>query len=118
MSNGGGRLGALECTTTTWKTLYKPATGMTAAVVVSFCNRKNATRTVRLGCIQNATADQPPADGEMLIYDTVLQAAGDAFDRDKLSMSGIVLNGSNNDQLVVYASGDDVDCQVHGVTES
>lgn len=118
MAVSGGRLGAIEGTTTTYKTLYKPASGTLATVSVQVCNRFAGTRTIRIALAQSASTDPTPGDGEFLVYDTVIQAAGDASDRDKLLLSGLVLFGTNNDQIVVYTSGIDVDFKVFGVTEA
>lgn len=111
-----GRLAAIEGTTTTWKTLYKPGTGVQATVNVKVCNRKASTRTFRIAQVQSASTDPTPGDGEMLTYDTTLQIAGDTDNRDKFTYSRICLNGDNNDQVVVYVSGDDVDFIADGVT--
>lgn len=118
MAIGGGILGSIEGTTTTNKTLYKPSTGVLAAVTVNACNRSASTRTIRIAIVQDAGSDPAPADGDYLVYDTVLQPAGDPDNRDKLSISGIVLLGTNNDQIVVYTSGIDVDFSTTGVTET
>jgi hypothetical protein len=118
MAINGGRLGALEPLATTWKTLYKPASGLLATVTATACNRSTATRTIRIAQARSASSDPTPADGEMKIYDRTLQAAGSADGKDVLQLSGVVLNGSNNDQLVIYASGVDVDFTCDGITEA
>lgn len=118
MAISGGRLGALEPAATTWKTLYKPANGLLATVTVTVCNRSASARTIRIAQVQSASSDPTPADGEMKMYDRPLAAAGDTQGRDVLQMSGIVLFGTNYDQVVVYASGVDVDFTCDGVTEA
>lgn len=118
MAIGGGRLGAIEPAATTWKTLYKPASGLIATVTATVCNRSAGTRTIRIAQVQSASSDPTPGDGEMKIYDRTLQAAGNADGRDVLQFTGIMLNGSSNDQLVIYASGIDVDFTCDGVTEN
>lgn len=118
MAIGGGRLGALEPAATTYKTLYKPASGLLATVTATVCNRSAATRTIRIAQVQNASTDPTPADGEMKIYDRTLAAAGASDGKDVLQLGGLVLNGNNNDQLVIYAGGADVDFTCDGVTET
>jgi len=113
-----GRLAAIEPSVTTWTTIYKPGATVQATIDVHVCNRKNATRTIRIAQVQNASINPTPGDGEMRVYDTSLAAAGDADDRDKASLRGLLLNGANNDQAVVYVSGDDVDFIAEGVTET
>lgn len=119
MAVSGGILGGIEGTTTTYKSLYRPAAGVLATVAVRVCNRAAATRTFRIFVLQAAGADPTPTpDGQTLVYDTVLNPAGDVDDKDKFEYSGIVLQGSNNDQIVVYVSGVDVDFTCQGVTEA
>jgi hypothetical protein len=118
MAVSGGRLGAAELAATTNTTLYKPASGLLATVPVTFCNRSASTRTIRLAQVQSASTNPAPADGEYKLYDRTLQAAGNADGSDVLQFTGIVLLGSNNDQVVGYASGSDVDVTVDGVTET
>ncbi len=118
MTTSGGRLGALEGTTTTWKTLYKPAGGVLATITVTACNRSASARTVRIAQVQSASTDPTPADGEMKIYDRSLSAAGDTAGKDVLQFTGMVLNGDSDDQVVVYVSGIDVDFTCDGVTEN
>ena len=118
MAFSGGVLGGIEGTTTTYKSLYRPAAGVIATVTVSACNRSASTRTIRIAVAQSASADPTPGDGTFKIYDRTLQAAGNANGLDILQYTGIVLNGSNNDQVVVYTSGIDVDFTCDGVTET
>ena len=118
MAISGGILGSIEGTTTTYKTLYKPASGVLAVVSLSALNRSAATKTIRISITQDAGSDPTPIDGDFLVYNTTLAAAGDTNGKDKLSISSIVLNGTNNDQLVVYTSGVDVDFSCSGVTET
>jgi hypothetical protein len=118
MAVSGGRLGAAELAATTNTTLYKPASGVLATVTVTFCNRSASTRTIRLYQVQSASNNPAPADGECKIYNRTLAAAGDADGKDVLQVTGIVLLGSQNDQVVGYASGVDVDVTVDGVTET
>ena len=118
MAVSGGILGSIEGTTTTYKTLYKPASGVLATVTVNACNRSSSTRTIRISITQDAGSDPTPIDGDFLVHSTVLQAVGDPDNLDKLSFSGIVLNGTNDDQIVVYTTGDDVDFNVFGITET
>ncbi len=118
MAFSGGILGSIEGTTTTYKTLYKPASGVIATVMVTACNRSASTRTVRISITQDAASDPTPADGDMMIYDRILQAAGNVDGKDVLQLTGIVLNGTTNDQVVVYTSGIDVDFTATGVTET
>ena len=114
----GGVLGSIEGSSAAWKSAYQPAAGVIATVMISLCNRAAATRTVRIAVPQTATVDPTPGDGDMLVYETPLSAAGDADDRDKLQITGVVLNGTTLDQVAFYASGVDVDCVVTGITES
>ena len=118
MARSGGALGGIEPQATTYRTLYKPASGTLAVVTVTACNRNASSRTIRIAVAQNANTDPTPGDGTFKTYDRVLQAAGNENGMDVIQYTGVVLNGSNNDQVVVYASGVDVDFTCDGVTET
>jgi hypothetical protein len=114
----GGVLGGLEPAATTYKSLYRPGSGVLATVTVTACNRNASTRTIRIAVAQSSSADPTPGDGTFKIYDRTLSAAGDSLGQDVLQITDIVLNGTNNDQVVVYTSGVDVDFTCDGITES
>lgn len=118
MATSGGILGGLEPAATTYKSLYRPASGVLATVTVTACNRSASTRTIRIAAAASASADPTPGDGTFKIYDRQLAAAGDPDGKDVLQIAGIVLLGTNNDQVVVYASGIDVDFTCDGITEA
>ena len=113
-----GILGSIEGTTTTYKTLYKPGTGKVAAITISIQNRAAATRTVRVALVQDASSDPTPADGDFILYDRTLQAAGDADGLDNIQITGFVVGKAGEDQVVVYPSGIDVDFLCSGVEEN
>jgi len=112
-----GKLGGIKPAATTHKTLYKPASGKTAVVTVSVLNRAADTRTIRIGVLQNASADQSIADGDWLEA-RALSATGDASAKDRLLITGIALNGANDDQIVVYSDGADVQFLAMGSEEN
>lgn len=118
MAVSGGVLGGIEPAATTYKSLYRPAASVLATVTVTACNRAAATRTIRIAVPQSSSSDPTPGDGTFKIYDRTLQAAGNGAGFDVVQVTGIVLNGMNNDQVVIYASGVDVDFTCDGITEA
>jgi hypothetical protein len=118
MAVSGGVFGGLEPAATTYKSLYRPAASVLATVTVTACNRSASTRTIRIAVAQSGSADPTPGDGTFKIYDRTLQAAGNIDGKDVLQLTGVVLNGSNSDQVVVYASGVDVDFTCDGISEA
>ena len=118
MTTSGGVLGGLEPAATTYKSLYRPAVGVLATVTVTACNRSASSRTIRIAVRSENAVDPTPGDGNFKIYNRTLAAAGDADGKDVLQISGIVLFGTNYDQVVVYASGVDVDFSCDGISEA
>lgn len=117
MAESMGRLGAIECTSGSWKTLYKPAAGTRAAGYVHFANRAAATRNIKIAVVQSASTDPTPADGETFLSTRQLAANPDNVSgKDVLDAGPIALNGDNNDQVVVHADGVDVDAQFLAAT--
>lgn len=113
-----GILGSIEPAATTYTTLYKPSTGLVAGVTIQAQNRSASTRTIRIALTQDAASNPAPADGDFIIYDRTLAAAGDTSFGDSLQITGHTLGASGNDQVVVYASGIDVDFVCTGIEES
>lgn len=111
-----GKLGGLEPAATTHKTLYKPGSTKNAVVTVSVLNRAAASRAVRIGIVQHASTDQTIGDADWIEART-LAAAGDASAKDRLLITGLVVNGATNDQIIVYADGIDVTFVAFGSEE-
>jgi hypothetical protein len=112
-----GILGKIEPAATTYKTLYKPSTNKLAAVTISIQNRSASTRSVRVALAQAAGSDPTPADGEHILYNRTLAAAGDVDGLDNIQITGHVVGKAGEDQVVVYASGIDVDFLCSGIEE-
>ncbi len=68
--------------------------------------------------MQNPASDPTPAAGEFKVYSRTMQPAGDANGKDVLQLTGMVLNGNNDDQVVISSGGADVDFTCDGVTEA
>lgn len=111
-----GILGSLEPAASTWKTLYKPGSGIIASCDVAMYNRASASRTVDVALVQDASTDPTPGDGTRFKTLT-LEATGDSNNKDGATVTGITLDNAGNDQIVIRASGIDVDFVCAGIEE-
>lgn len=103
-----GRLGALKPSAASYKTLYKPAAGVVAVVAIHFCNQATSGDTMRVAVVQSGTSDPTPATTEFIAYGSAVAGSGDSAFGDRGMVGPIELNGSSNDQLVVYTVGGNV----------
>ncbi len=115
-----GRLGSQAPGATSYKTLYKPGTGLVAAGLVLFiCNKGSADDTVRVAIAQSASADPTPSASEFILYDHTIKAKGDPNFADQIQITGIALANANNDQIVVYSTtGTTTAFNVTGIEEA
>jgi hypothetical protein len=102
-----GRVGALKPAAATYKTLYKPTSGV-GVCSVSLCNQAATDDNFRLAVVQSASADPTPASTEFVAYGSLIKASGDASFSDRAMFGPYELNSANNDQLVCYSTNGNV----------
>lgn len=101
-----GVLGTSTPAATTWTAVYTVPSAKVATCNISVCNRNATSATIRIA-VSDATT---PSDGEYLVYDYALLAAGTAG--ALMQYTGLVLDAAA--KVTVYASATNVDFVVLG----
>lgn len=109
-----GIVGSIKPAAAVYKTAYKPASGVVAVVSVSLCCQASSNDSFRLGIVQSASTDPTPSVSEFVAYGSLIKASGDLNFADRAMFGPYELNGTNNNQIVVYSGHGDTSFVITG----
>ena len=109
-----GIVGSIKPSAAAYKTAYKPASGTVAVVSVSVCNQASSDDTFRMGIVISASTDPTPSISEFVAFSSLIKASGDTTFADRAMFGPYELNGTNNNQVVVYSGHGDTSFVITG----